>query len=995
MRPSARNIIFFAAIATFWLCRETRADDARQRELFESKIRPVLVEQCYSCHSSQAKELKGGLSVETAEALRRGGDSGPALTPGKPAESLLLEALKYDGLEMPPSGRLNDQVVADFETWIRDGAWDPRTGSAAPAAKPSTIDIEAGKQHWAFQPVQRHRPPATKRTDWATTSIDPFVLAKLEELGLAPATDADVETLVRRLHVDLTGLPPTPEQWRADVAALNADFETAYVELVDRLLQSDQFGVHWGRHWLDIARYADSNGGDFNATFHNAWRYRNYVVDSLNADKPYDRFVREQIAGDLLPAADDRQRTEQLVATGFLMLGTKMLSERDKEKLTMDVADEQINTIGASLLGMTLGCARCHDHKFDPIPTRDYYALAGIFLSTRTLHGESQKYVSTWQRVNLPAAPEHVEAVQSHARQQKQLDEKIKQLKQKLQVAERQLAAAGDSLLADDQSAVVRGNWTKSTFKSPFVGVGYLHDHREGKGDKSVTFTLKPRQAGRYQVQLAFTPHADHAAKAPVDLRAGELQQRVLVNQTRKPSIDGQYEAIAEVELQADAPLEVTVSNEGTQGYVIVDAVRLRRIGADAATGAKADANDADDTDDEAGTAAREAKREVEQLKQALTKAEDELKQHKTAAPKPLPQAFAVAEMPEIVDCELCIRGQHRVRGDKIPRGFLSVLPASATFDNQSSGRLQLAEWLTNPSHPLTSRVIVNRVWRHMFGEGLVRTVDNFGALGDRPSHPELLDELAGRFTAPAADGGWAWSLKSLIRELALSRVYRLSSQHDESSWQRDPENQLLWRANRRRLTAESIRDAMLSCAGTLDLTPGGSPVPGLGTLVTTNSADAEQYEGTRSASRSIYLPIIRNELPVSLAAFDFADPDLVVGRRAETNVPAQALLLLNSPEVMEAAKQAAARIAVRAQYDPAKETSTAAERGKMLRRLVVEAYETTLNRTPSPAEQSRDAKFLARIGDGGPPSEKTDTLQELARLVHVLMASTEFRLLE
>ena len=504
--------------------------------------------------------------------------------------------------------------------------------------------------------------------------------------------------------------------------------------------------------------------------------------------------LREQIAGDLLPYHSDVQRAEQLIATGFLMIGAKMLSERDKDKLTMDVVDEQINTVGQAFLGLTLGCARCHDHKFDPIPTTDYYAMAGIFRSTTTLEGESQKYVSTWPRRALPAAEEHVVAVARFEANKKQLQAAIKKA---------------------------------------------------------------------------------------------------------------------------------------------------------------------------------EAGAELKQL-------EAELKQLEASAPQPLPKAIAVADSKNIGDCEVCIRGEHRNRGSKIPRGFVQVAihgPAPKV-DDRESGRRQLADWIASPQNPLTARVMVNRIWHHLIGQGLVSTVDNFGQLGDRPSHPELLDTLASDFIRNG------WSIKQTVRRIVLSRVYAISCAHDETSWQADPQNRLLWRANRKRLSAESIRDAMLAVSQRLDLSAAGSPVEGLGTLVTTNSSEQTPFEKRESMRRSTYLPLIRGELPAMLVAFDFADPDLVVGRRTVTNVPAQSLLLMNSPFVMDRAEEAASRL---------RNTATTSDCD-----LVHRAYELILSRQPTSQEFDRAAEFLADARkDWERFDREKDSMTPLGQLIHTLFASTEFRMLD
>ena len=943
------------------------AEDDTQRQFFESKIRPVLVEHCYECHGP--KQVKGNLRLDVAAGILRGGDSGPALVAGKPDESLIVEALRYESFEMPPSGRLSAQVVADFRKWIADGAWDPRDGDPGAPTRASGIDWDAGRQHWAFQPLptieQAMASVPKSPTSWSESAVDSFLESRLRSIEieppgqpLAPNPDAPARTLVRRLYFDLTGLPPTPAQQLEGVKLVG---DGQMHKLVDDLLESTQFGVHWGRHWLDVARYADSNGGDFNATFHNAWRYRNYVVDAYNNDKPFADFVREQIAGDLLTADSPEQRTEQLVATGFLMLGTKMLSERDKRKLSMDVADEQVNTVGAAFLGMTLGCARCHDHKFDPIPSKDYYALAGIFLNTRTLHGESQKYVSTWERVKLPAAPEHVAAVESYNKRTKALQDAVKQLEKDLKAAKADVSDRSHSLLVDDADAKTSGSWKSSTYKSPYVGKGYIHDNREGKGEKSVEFQLAKFKPGKYELQFSYPPHNTHAKQLPVDVVIGEVTTRCNVDETKKPEIEGRYTSLGEFELPADAMVKVRVSTSGTVGYVIVDSVRFQRLDQDATS------------DEEPQLAAAKAK--LDSLQQELESTQAKLKALNDDKPEPLPEAIAVADESAAKDWEQCIRGDHNNLGEVAPRGFLQVLPGNdASFDEQSSGRRQLADWLVAADNPLPARVYVNRVWQHVFGQGLVRTVDNFGALGESPSHPELLDYLAARFRAPVERQGWGGSTKMLIRELVLSHAYRISAAHSELAWNADPENRLLARAHRRRLSAESIRDSMLSLAGDLELAAGGTPVPGLGTLVTNNNADAKQYEGKSTSLRSMYLPIIRNELPKLLTIFDFADPDLVVGRRPVTNVPAQALMLLNSPFVMDCAAKTAARI-------PSSDSDVPT--------WIDETYSLVLCREPTEKERQRAVEFVlsAESEDARP--------KQLERYIHVLFASTEFRMLE
>jgi hypothetical protein len=404
----------FAVAVTAGETANARADDIA---FFEAKIRPVLVEKCYSCHSSGADELQAGLHLDSRAGVLKGGDSGPVILPGNPSDSLLIQAIRYEGYEMPPDGKLPPAVIADFERWVKLGAPDPRDGSAAPER--STIDLEQGRQFWSFQTIKQYEPPEVKDASWPLAASDRFLLAKLEKKDLAPAADADREKWLRRLTFDLIGLPPTPEEIDAFAADQSED---AYARVVDRLLASPHFGERWGRHWLDVARFAESSGGGRSLMFPDAWRYRDYVINSINSDKPLNEFITEQIAGDLLPYKSEAEEVEHIIATAYLELGPHNYEEQDKRVLEMDVADEQIDTIGRGLLGMTIACARCHDHKFDPIPTQDYYALAGIFRSTNMLVHAN---VSEWTTRTLPMPAEQAAVVNEH-------DSKVEKLKKQL-----------------------------------------------------------------------------------------------------------------------------------------------------------------------------------------------------------------------------------------------------------------------------------------------------------------------------------------------------------------------------------------------------------------------------------------------------------------------------------------------------------------------------------------------------------------------------------
>lgn len=936
---------------------EAEEPTPEKAEFFERHIRPLLTKRCLECHSTENGEIAGNLALDFRAGWESGGDSGPAIIPGKPDESLIIEAIRYESYEMPPEGKLPAEEIAMFEKWVSLGAPDPR--NEARALPRAEIDFTAARQQWAYQSPEIHTVPDVQDKAWPLGPIDHFVLAKLEEAGLKPAAETDKRTWLRRVTFDLTGLPPTPEE----IAAFLADESPeAFAKVVDRLLASPQFGEAWGRHWLDVARYSDSNGGDFNATYHEAYRYRDYVIESFNEDRPFDEFLRQQIAGDLLPYESDEERTENLVATGFLMIGPKMLSERDKEKLRMDVVDEQIDTVGKAFMGLTLGCARCHDHKFDPVPTQDYYALAGIFRSTVVLEGEFQRYVSKWPGQPLPEPAEVTARREAHTA-------KLSELKSQLAAAEKdlKLVESGVSkaiarqlgIVVDDTEAEKTGDWAASTYSKPFIGAGYIHDNKTSKGEKSLRYAAKMPEAGTYEIRFSFTASNGRDKAVPVVVHHGGQTTNLKVDQTKTPEHQGLFHTLGRFDYAEGEEAAVVISNAGTTDYVIADAVQFVSL------------DELDDKTDEPSAAKVElidaAKKKVETLKA-------ELAAHEKTAPPPRPQAFAVREADDIGDCHLCIRGEVHKRGDLVERGFLRVVDVAApeVLPTDQSGRVQLANWMTHPRHPLTSRVIVNRIWQHMLGEGIVRTVDNFGKQGEEPSHPELLDTLAVQFVEQG------WHIKPLVRQIALSRVYRLASAYDETSFLADPDNRLLWRAARKRLPAESIRDSLLAISGELDLTPSQAAMQGQGNYVDKSVGDPEaaKLQGD-AAKRGVYLPLVRGEMPELLLVFDVADPELVVGRRSETNVPSQTLLLLNSPFVEARSKEIAKTLLA----DESLDTDA------RLNRL----YELALARLPNDGERTRAQRYL----DDTMENTKGEPQAAWTQLVQALVASTEFRMLD
>ncbi len=911
-------------------------------DFFERKIRPVLVEHCYKCHSAEAKKRKGGLALDTRAGLREGGDTGPAIVPGKPNDSLLLKAVRYADkeLRMPPRAKLPATVIADLEKWVAMGAPDPRgTGSAA--AEKKAIDLEAGRRFWAFQPPRGRPLPAVKDTAWPHGPIDHFLLARLEAKGLKPAGDADRAVLLRRATFDLVGLPPTPEEIAAFVNDRSPD---AFARVVDRLLAAPQFGERWGRHWLDVARFAESSGGGRSLLFKDAWRYRDYVIEAFNRDRPYNRFVAEQVAGDLLPYNTPEERRRQLTATAFLALGPTNYERQNKDLLEMDVIDEQLDTMGRAFLGMTIGCARCHDHKFDPIPTRDYYALAGIMKSTRTLIHDN---VSRWVEQPLPLRPTQEAAVEKHEAAVAALKERIKQARAWEKKNGIVATARGTlplrevpGIVVDDADAKQVGRWVHSTYSGHFIGKGYLHDGNTAKGRMTLTFIPTFARAGRYEVRLAFLPASNRAARVPVTILHADGETSLSVNEQKAPPIDDRFVSLGTFRFEQGSQGFVMLSNEGTTGHVVADAVQF--LPEEMVRASKAAAKK---------PAGAGSKRLEADLKRLL------------ASGPARPVAMGVSEAARIEDCPLCIRGNFHTQGARVPRGFLQVayLGRTPTLPAKESGRRELAEWLAGADNPLTARVMVNRIWHHLFGQGLVRTVDNFGTTGEAPSHPELLDYLALRF---ARDG---WSVKKLIRAIMLSRAYQLASRADPQSAAADPENRLVGHMNRRRLDAEAIRDAILAVSGRLDLTVGGPTIkPG------TATETGYRFDDRR---RSVYTPVFRNRLLELFEAFDFADPNLVGGRRNVSTVATQALYLMNNPFVMDQARYAAARALAWPRLD---------EAGRLAR-----AYRLALGRPPT----ARERKLaLAFVQEGGEKATAEQRLAAWARFYQVLFACMDFR---
>jgi len=867
----------------------------------------------------------------------KGGDSGPSIVAGDPKKSLLMKAVHWvdDDLKMPPKKKLAAEQIADLEAWIRMGApWGASAKAAAGKPKKQIgMSIEEGRKFWAFRPVAKSAAPAVKDAAWPVSDLDRFILAALEARSLRPSPPAEKPVLLRRLYFDLIGLAPSPEEVDEFVKDGSPD---AVAKVVDRLLASPRFGERWGRHWLDVARFAESltlRG----FIMKESWRYRDYVIDAFNRDLPYDCFVREQLAGDLLAASDMEARRRQLVAATFLVMGNTNLEEQDKKQLEMDVVDEQLDTLGRAFLAQTIACARCHDHKFDPIPTKDYYAIAGILKNSRSLEHAN---VSKWLEMPLPVDASREGEIKKQEAAIAALQARIKAEKDKVAVAKGQapkttgVLAVADlpGIVVDDVKAEKVGDWKHSTHSGTYIGSGYVHDDGAGKGDRSLTFH-PDLAAGTYEVRFAYSPGSTRAANVPVTILSAEGEKTLTVNEQENPPIDGRFLSLGTFRFENNQGY-VIVANEGTKGHVTADAMVFIPVAAN----------------DQGKTAKPQASGSVKEL-------EDELRKLQESGPK-RDLVMGVREEAKIGDLRVHVRGSVHSLGEAAPRGVLqvAVTGTAPAMPSKESGRRELADWIASRENPLTARVMVNRVWHWLFGAGIVRTTDNFGVTGETPSHPELLDHLAGRFV----ENGW--SVKKLIREIVLSSAYRQAALAPGKAPEADPDNRLLSGANRRRLDAESIRDLLMSVGGQLKLDPPSGP-----TYSQAMSADYS-YKAV-SAHRSVYLPVFRNALPEIFEAFDFADASVTTGRRNVSTVAPQALFLMNNPFVHEQARFAAKRLLAEKQADD--------------RARIDRAWRLALGRGPSDGEAALALRHLGSVRQAEPA---------WASIFHALFASPEFR---
>ncbi len=883
-----------------------------QEKFFEEKVRPVLATRCFACHGPKKQE--SGLRLDHREGVMQGGDgAGPAAIAGKPDESVLIAAVRRTGdYEMPPDENLPAEEIDALVKWVEMGLPWPASDGAPVVLSLDEQMQQVRSTHWSLQPIQRPAAPTVKNRDWPRDPLDEYILAKLEESGLAPSPEADRRTLIRRLAFDLTGLPPTPEQVETFLADESPD---AYEQLVDRLLASPGYGERWGRHWLDVARYADTRGYAFarERRYPYSYTYRDYVIESLNADLPYNQFVREQLAGDLLPPEEGNR---PLAALGFLTVGRKF-NNRHAD------LDDQIDVVGRGLLGLTVACARCHDHKYDPIPTEDYYSLYGVFASSN-------------EPEDLPLLGDPAQAAGYDA-----FMAELKKHQQKVEDYQNELFAqwqeSARAHTADYLARVVAGPSESILDKLPFLKLG--------RDD------LKPRLVERWRGFLKSRSAEDdplfgawNTLLQLPDEKFAELASESIAKLAAAPEglEPGQINPLVKAAIQAE-PLLAKTDVARVYGALFTEAhQQWKQAGGDEAAKEKLTPPARQLVEvllgENSPTAIpRDAFREFANRaeRDRLRNLEREVQTFQANSPNAPPRAMVVAESKNPHNPRVFIRGQEGRPGDPVPRQFLAVLEGEQRKPfAQGSGRFELAQKIASDENPLTARVVVNRLWMHHFGEPIVSTPSDFGVRTEKPLQADVLDYLA----ATLRDSGW--SLKSLHRTIVCSSTYRQASSvanlaatdpAAKSPESVDPENRLLWRMNRKRLEFEPMRDALLMVAGGLDRAMGGRPV---------NMIDAPF-----TRRRSVYGFIDRQDLPNLLRVFDFASPDQSASDRPLTTVPQQALFLMNSPFVVEQAKGVLARPEV---------ASAASETEK-----IAALYRVLFTRGPSDAERQVGLDFL------------------------------------
>lgn len=985
----------FPCFFVLLLAAATSAAEPNRQELdfFEKKIRPVLVAKCYSCHSAKAvatKNLKGGLMLDTRSASLKGGESGPSVVPGKPDESLLIAALKHESFEMPPKEKLSAAIVADFVKWIEMGAPDPRTGSTATVS--TEIDIEAGRKFWAFQPLAKVTPPTVKNKTWVRTPVDHFILARQQTAAVQPNATADARTLVRRVYFDLVGLPPTTEEltnWVAKVSTPDGKINAqAYAELVDHLLSSQHYGERWARHWLDLARFAESNGYAFDRDRPNAFHYRDFVIKAMNADMPYDRFVQLQLAGDLLEGkkrnttAEAATALDAVSATGFLVAGTftTQQTQKERERSRYEQLDDMVNTIGNSLLGMSLGCCRCHSHKYDPLPQKDYYRLVSCFadvgFANEAINTQPEEFRAAQAKFNAAHAPLVAPRTKFEKEQLPgRFDAWLKKRPANVPLPKfSPWHTAGPFAAADFKKAFDQAT-------APEKKVDLAATYQEGKlkwtaqptwTDGKIHNTLAGNNAANYLFRTIDAPGAqkvslslgsDDAIKVWLNgkqLLAKNVSRKVAANQEKLELslVNGRNELLIKIVNKADTSGFYFKSTGGGPPKAVVDLWKTPHEKWNAGQRNQVSAwyrtTDAD-----------------------WVKLNDAVVAHQATAPKPTLTTVYSAKTrgstynfgANTYKVFFLRRGNADNKEGEAPPGFLRVLmtaegqeqrwlptPSKEKPSPAKPSRIAMAEWMTDVDSGaghLLARVMVNRLWYHHFGRGIVATPSDFGKQGERPSHPQLLDYLAGELIR----GGW--KLKPIHRLMMTSSVYMQAGQATPGGAKNDPENMLFWRHQSQRLEAEIIRDSLLSVSGTLD-----KKMYGKGPL------DA------RTKRRSIYLTVKRGRLIPLLQLFDAPDAMQGVGSREKSTVAPQALALLNSPMV----RDLATKLALRVRPDAKTPLATGIDR----------AYQTALSRTPTDDERKQMQAFIQqqKTVRGNNAAAETTAFRDFC---HILLCSNEF----
>ena len=988
-------------------------------QFFEAKIRPILVQRCQGCHSAEGGKTKGGLALDSLAGWQEGGESGPVIVPGNVDESPLVWAIRYheDGPQMPPEdagGKLPEHEIALLIEWIARGAHDPRV---VQLKRGGLTDAQL-HAWWSFQLVQPVAIPDPVPGMLAGNEIDLFIQARLAKAGLSPAPEADRRTLIRRVTYDLTGLPPTPEQ----VDAFVADNSTgSYEAVIDRLLQSPHYGERWGRHWLDQVRYADTAGENTDHPIPDAWRYRNWVIDAFNRDLPYDAFVKEQLAGDLLHANDPAESYAQgVIATGFLAIARRF--DHDSDKWMHLTIEDTIDTLGRTFLGLSVACARCHDHKFDPISANDYYALYGILESTKFAFPGCEAKQQPRDLISLLPQADWEQTIEPYDRQLAAIDAELKQLNeaqaaltptlQAAAAASTQLLASGaindggaqaielvldqaldpvdvlpgqmlqlivdpaenygaDTTLVDWEIAEIGGESRKWNLTQDVSG-DFLaaNPHADRLGNKLVWLFLD----GRGGPSLLTEPVRDHTGHPGLNFWGNGDNPCVMVNSTDQP-----------ITVWTTLPPKSLFVHPAPDGPVAIGWVSPIS-GKVQITGRVVDGHPGGTN----GVGWR-----LEKQSQDLSVPLHQLAEHSAqraalfarraelVAHTPTREvAYAVSEG-TVANAHVHMRGDPEKLGEEVPRRWLELLGGQPVPSGAGSGRLQLAQWIVDPANPLAARVMVNRLWLHHFGQGLVQTPNDFGTRGQLPTHPELLDWLAVKFVNSG------WSFKSMHRLILLSATYRqsngeLSLEAHEKSLSIDPNNNLLWRFDRQRLDAEELRDTLLWASQQIDLRPGGAhPIPPPSTWGFSQHVPFAGVPETNK--RSLYQITLRNRREPFMGLFDGADPNATTPERQVTTVPTQSLYFMNDAFFHRQAEEIAQRVLSLPGENPSDES-----------RRAVELFRIVLQRPPSLSEQVTATAFLARytsVITDLPPAERQ--LAAWSAYARILLSSNEFLYLD